>query len=112
MRFNKTKCRVLHLDYPQNQPRPGDEQIKSNPAQKDLRMLVDEGLHTPCSCSLHPSEESDLTRLVPSSINIFRQLLGSSLELSSHELQKPRPYCKRPGRVRNTLPGKNIKRRS
>jgi len=46
MRFNRAKCRVLHMDWgkPWYQYRLSDEGIKSSPVEKDLRALVEEKL--------------------------------------------------------------------
>lgn len=54
MKFNKDKCKILHLGQgsSQYQYRLGDEFIDSSPTEKDLGILVDEKMNMSWKCPL------------------------------------------------------------
>jgi len=54
MRFNKAKCKVLHIGQDKSwyQYRLGDERLASSPAKKGLEVLVDEKLNMSQECAL------------------------------------------------------------
>jgi len=91
MRFNKVKCKVLHLGQgsPQYQYMLADEVVESSPAEKDLRAVMEEKLDIsqPCvlaarnaNCILSGIKRSVASRLREGILPLYSILVRPNLE--------------------------------
>ncbi|GAB0184098.1 cAMP-dependent protein kinase inhibitor alpha [Grus japonensis] len=70
MRFNKAKCKALHMGQgsPLYQYRLRDEGIESIPGKKDLRVLVDEKLDVTWQCGLKAQKANHILGCITTSV--------------------------------------------
>ncbi|GAB0206025.1 cAMP-dependent protein kinase inhibitor alpha [Grus japonensis] len=93
MKFNKAKCKVLHLGQgnPQYQSRLEDEWIESSPVEKGFEILADEKLDMNCLCTLATQKANHILDCITSSVT--SRLREEILPLYSALVRPHLQYC-------------------
>ena len=93
MKFNKAKCKVLHMGRgnPKHKYRLGDERIESSPAEKDLGVLVGKKLNTTGQRALAAQKANRI--LGCSTRSVASRSREVTLPLYSALMRHPPEYC-------------------
>ena len=91
MRFNKSKCKVLHRGggNPHYQFKPGDKRIEHSPAKKNLGVLVGKKLDMSQQCALTAQKTNHI--LVCNKVSVASRAWVVILALYS-ELVRPHQH--------------------
>ncbi|KAK4826236.1 hypothetical protein QYF61_006588 [Mycteria americana] len=93
MKFNKAKCKVLHMGQgnPKHKYRLGGEWIESSPEEEDLGVLVEEKLNMARQCALAAQKANCILGCIKSSVT--SRLREVILPLYSALMRPHLEYC-------------------
>ncbi|GAB0180980.1 cAMP-dependent protein kinase inhibitor alpha [Grus japonensis] len=102
MKFNKAKCKVLHMGQgnPKHNSRLGGEWMESSPEEKDLGVLIDEKLNMSWQCALAAQKSQPCPGLHQKKCD--QQVEGALLQ-KCYEIDPDTDWCALPDGAKNCL---------